>query len=141
MLSAIEREYIIELMENGQEIPEDFKNKIFPIKNTEYEISYAGKMRKEDIMANEDGSFPVPLQIEKTYNESPDGSEWKNLLVFGDNLQFLKTIYKNDDPVIKNKVKGNVKLVYIDPPFATTYDFNSSEGAKAYTDKKKAQSL
>ena len=137
-LNELERKYVIDLLENGNDIPEDFKNKIFPIQKQEYELSYAGKMRREDILANEDGSFPVPLEVEKIFgNENGKYGEWKNLLVFGDNLQFLKTIYKNDDTLIKDKVKGKIKLVYIDPPFATTEDFKSSEGAKAYSDKKK----
>ena len=59
------------------------------------------------------------------------------MIVFGDNLQFLKTIYENKDPLIKDKVKGKVKLIYIDPPFATADDFQNKEGAKAYNDKKK----
>ena len=52
-------------------------------------------------------------------------------------MQFLKTVYKNEDPLIHNKIKGKVKLIYIDPPFATSDDFEGKEGAKAYTDKKK----
>ena len=40
-------------------------------------------------------------------------------------------------PINIDKVKGKVKLIYIDPPFATADDFQNKEGAKAYTDKKK----
>ena len=50
--------------------------------------------------------FPVPLQIEKVFNgEDYPASEndWRNLVVFGDNLQFLKTVYENRDSLIKNK--------------------------------------
>jgi len=140
MLSKDEKNYIIELLREGKELPEDFKYKLFPTKQKEYELSYAGKMRKEDILANEDGVFPVPLQVEKVFNgneyEAFD-DDWKNMIVFGDNLQFLKTIYENKDPLIKDKVKGKVKLIYIDPPFATTDEFQNKEGAKAYNDKKK----
>lgn len=140
MLSKAEKDYLIDLIDKGETIPEDFKYKLFPTEHKEYELAYAGKMRKEDLLADEDGSFPVPMQIEKVFNgkEHPafdDG--WKNMIVFGDNLQFLKTIYKNEDPIIKDKVKGKVKLIYIDPPFATSDEFQSKEGAKAYTDKKK----
>lgn len=39
------------------------------------------------------------------------------------------------DPLIKDKVKGKVKLVYIDPPFATKSDFQASDGADSYSDK------
>ena len=140
MLSKLEKDYLIDLLEKGQNIPEDFKYKLFPVEHKEYELAYAGKMRKEDLLADDDGSFPVPLQIEKVFNgeEHPTFNDgWKNLMVFGDNLQFLKTIYKNEDLIIKDKIKGKVKLVYIDPPFATSDDFQSKEGAKAYTDKKK----
>lgn len=139
MLSKAEKDYLIELIEQGKDIPNDFKHKLFPIEQKEYELVYAGKMRKEDLLANDDGSFPVPLQIEKVFNGDAHPAfedEWRNMIVFGDNLQFLKTIYKNDDPIIKDKIKGKVKLIYIDPPFATSDDFSTKEGAKAYTDKK-----
>lgn len=139
MLTKAEKDYIIDLLDKGENLPEDFKYKLFPVVHKEYELAYAGKMRKEDLLANDDGSFPVPLQIEKTFNGKEhlsfeDG--WKNMIVFGDNLQFLKTIYKNEDTVIKDRVKGKVKLIYIDPPFATSDEFKNKEGAKAYADKK-----
>ena len=96
-------------------------------------------MRREDILANEDGVFPVPLQIEKTFNgkreQWKDG--WKNIIAFGDNLQFLKTIYENKDPLIKNKVKGKVKLIYIDPPFGTGDEYDGSQGQRGYSAKTK----
>ncbi len=53
----------------------------------------------------------------------------------GDNLQILKTCYRNVDPLIKDKVKGKVKLIYIDPPFAAKSDFKSKDGAASYRDK------
>lgn len=137
MLSKSEKDYLINLISNGESIPADYKQKLFPISQKEYEIVYAGKMRKEDLLANEDGSFPVPIQVEKTFNsENVDENKWRNMIVFGDNLQFLKTIYKNEDPIIKDKVKEKVKLIYIDPPFATSDEFKNSYGAKAYNDKK-----
>lgn len=139
MLSKAEKDYVIDLLEKGESIPEDFKYKLFPVTHKEYELAYAGKMRREDLLADDDGSFPVPLQIERLFNGSDhpaydDG--WHNMIIFGDNLQFLKTVYKNEDPVIKDTVKGKVKLIYIDPPFATSDDFSSKDGAKAYRDKK-----
>ena len=97
-------------------------------------------MRKEDVLAGEDGTFPVPLQIDRLFNQNNvylEYKDWKNMIVFGDNLQFLKTINENKDPLIKDKVKGKVKLIYIDPPFATQEEFQTKEGAKAYSDKKK----
>lgn len=139
-LSEVEKRYLVNLIESGEQIPEDYKYLLFPNLQEEYELTYAGKMRREDILAGEDGTLPVPLQLERVFNgkEHPafeDG--WKNMIVFGDNLQFLKTINENKDPLIKDKVKGKVKLIYIDPPFATQDEFQNKEGAKAYSDKKK----
>jgi len=140
MLTDAEKNFIIDLLEKGENLPEDLKYKLFPTETKEYELAYAGKMSRENLLSNEDGSFPVPLQIEKVFN-GPEHSAfedgWRNMIVFGDNLQFLKTVYENKDPVIAGSVKGKVKLIYIDPPFATTEEFQSREGAKAYSDKKK----
>lgn len=140
MLLENEKKYIIDLINKGEQLPEDLKHRLFPTVNKEYELAYAGKMSRENLLANEDGSFPVPLQIERIFNgsEHPQFEDgWRNMIVFGDNLQFLKTIYEDRDPIISGHVKGKVKLIYIDPPFATTDDFQSREGAQAYSDKKK----
>lgn len=139
MLTDNQKKYLIELIENNQTIPEDFKNILFPTTHEEYELAYAGKMRKEDLLANQDGTFPIPLQIEKIFNGenyATHEDDWRNMIVYGDNLQFLKTIYENKDPIIKDKIKGKVKLIYIDPPFATQREFRSQDEARAYSDKK-----
>ena len=67
--------------------------------------------------------------------ETDSEDNWQNLIVQGDNLQFLKTCFLNQDPMIKDKVKGKVKLVYIDPPFATKGDFGGKGGEDSYADK------
>lgn len=139
-LDEQQKKYIINLINNDEKIPDDYKALLFQNLQEEYEITYAGKMRKEDILAGEDGTLPVPLQLERIFNENEHSefkNGWKNMIVFGDNLQFLKTINENNDPLIKNKIKGKVKLIYIDPPFATQDEFQNKEGAKAYSDKKK----
>jgi len=140
VLTKDQKDDIIKLIQEGVELPEEYKYQLFPTKQKEYELAYAGKMRKEDILACADGVYPVPLQVEKVFNGNEYEAfedDWKNMIVFGDNLQFLKTILKDEDPLIKDKIKGKVKLIYIDPPFATTDEFQNKEGAKAYNDKKK----
>jgi site-specific DNA-methyltransferase (adenine-specific)/adenine-specific DNA-methyltransferase len=139
-LNEYDIQFLIEKLQKGEQIPEDYKYKLFPVKQKEYELVYAGKMRKEDVLANEDGVFPVPLQVEKVFNgeDYPSGSdEWRNMIVFGDNLQFLKTVYENKDPLIKDKVKGKVKLIYIDPPFGTGDEYDANKGQKAYSARAK----
>ncbi len=61
--------------------------------------------------------------------------DWRNLIVQGDNLLFLKACYLNQDPLIKDKVKGKVKLVYIDPPFGTGDEYGDTGGVMSYSAK------
>lgn len=139
-LNEYDIQFLIDKLKKGEPIPDDYKYKIFPTKQKEYELVYAGKMRKEDILANEDGVFPVPLQVEKVFNgvEHPAGDkDWRNMIVFGDNLQFLKTVCENKAPLIKDKVKGKVKLIYIDPPFGTGDEYDGGNGRSAYSAKRK----
>lgn len=138
-LTIHDREFLIECLGKGTPLPDDFKEKLFPTTHKEYELRYAGKMRKEDLLADQDGTFAVPLQVEKIYNgdreKYKDG--WRNMIVFGDNLQFLKTCYANKDELIRNKVKGKVKLIYIDPPFGTGDEYDGNKGQSGYTAKTK----
>ena len=73
--------------------------------------------------------------FEEAQQSEPDNGNWKNLIVQGDNLQFLKTCYLNRNPLVKDKVKGRVKLIYIDPPFATRGEFRGNAGEASYSDK------
>ena len=124
ILSRKERQRIIEILELGEDLPLDYKHILFPPEKKEYELVYAGKEREEDILAN---TMAVPLQPIKTFGKN--GDDWTNKLIFGDNLQVMKSLL--DDP----DVKGRVKLIYIDPPFATKQEFKGSRDQKAYQDK------
>ena len=133
-------EFLIDCLKTGKEIPEIYKYAIFRTKQKEYELTYAGKMRKEDVLADNEEAKPVPLQIEKVFNGNKYplfSKDWNNLLVFGDNLQILKTFYENKDQIIKNKIKGKVKLIYIDPPFGTGDEYDGNKGQSAYSAKRK----
>ena len=68
-------EFLIDCLKNGKEIPEVYKYAIFPTKQKEYELVYAGKMRKEDVLADTEEAKPVPLQTEKFFMA-------KNILFF-----------------------------------------------------------
>ncbi len=131
-------EFIIDCLKQGKDVPAEYKYALFPSVHKEYELNYSGKARKEDVLADNEEAKAVPLQVEKVFSQTdPNSKDWQNLLVFGDNLQFLKTLYENEDPLIKGQVKGKVQLIYIDPPFATQDDFKNNKGAKAYSDKTK----
>ena len=126
---------IVSILKSGKSLPSSYQEVLFPINNKEYTLQYKDKKSKEQILSVGDEPQAVPFQIEKEFNCVD--AEWKNLLICGDNYQALKTIYENRDELIKDKVKGKVKLIYIDPPFATDNDFVSKDGAKAYSDKVK----
>lgn len=98
-------------------------------------LEYAGKRQEGVILASASIlGQSAPLQVVRTFGESGEDG-WRNMIVQGDNLQFLKTVFLNQDPLIKDKVKGKVKLIYIDPPFATKSEFQSQEGVTSYSDK------
>ncbi len=126
---------IVSILKSGKSLPSSYQEVLFPVNNKEYTLQYKDKKSKEQILSVGDEPQAVPFQIEKEFN-CTDG-EWQNLLICGDNYQALKTIYENRDELIQDKVKGKVKLIYIDPPFATDNDFVSKDGAKAYSDKVK----
>jgi len=56
-------------------------------------------------------------------------------LIFGDNLQVLKALMDDPEVYDKNTGRGKVRLIYIDPPFATRQEFRGSQDQKAYQDK------
>ena len=63
-LSDYHRRHIIELLEQGRDLPPDYKHLLFPPERQEYELVYAGKEREEDILAE---TLAVPLQPVKTF--------------------------------------------------------------------------
>lgn len=98
-LTIEEKQFLIERIANDLPLTDDFREKLFPTEQKEYELRYAGKMRREDILADQDGTFAVPLQVERIFNGERElfDDGWRNMIVFGDNLHFLKTCYADKD--------------------------------------------
>lgn len=121
------------VVQNGQEISTEYARVLFPPERREYELTYYGKESKDQVIAQ---TYAAPLQEDRKFiNES--GGEWSNKLIFGDNLQVLKSLVELKK---KGKLKNadgtdGVRLIYIDPPFASKQDFTNNE--KAYSDKMK----
>lgn len=132
-LSDQEIERIVSLLKEGKPLPEDYKTILFDTKK-EYELIYADKEREEDILAD---TMAVPLQPVKTFRNGADDNGWTNMLIFGDNLQALKTLLqmKQEEKLKNADGTPGVRLVYIDPPFATRQEFRGSQDQKAYQDK------
>ncbi len=146
-LSSAEIENIISLLKEGKPLPEEYKTILFDTNlagrptGKEYELVYADKKREVDILSD---TMAVPLQPVKTFRNgltasqaSKNGNDWSNMLIFGDNLQVLKTLLqlKQEEKLKNADGTPGVRLVYIDPPFATKQEFRGSQDQKAYQDK------
>ena len=144
-LPESENEKIINLLKEGKALPEDCRENLiqqleqlkrsllFDTKK-EYELIYADKEREVDILAD---TLAVPLQRIKTFRNGESGNGWTNMLVFGDNLQVLKTLVQMKQEGKLKNADGTpgVRLAYIDPPFTTKQEFRGSQDQKAYQDK------
>lgn len=117
---------------NGNEVSTEFARVLFPPARKEYELTYYGKESEQAVISQ---TFAVPLQENRRFGETTE-SDWLNKIIFGDNLQVLKTLVEmKHRGELKNADGTNgVRLVYIDPPFATKQDF-SNKDSKAYSDK------
>ena len=127
-----QRQEIVRLLEQGEELSPEWARIIFPPEKREYELVYHGKETEGDILAN---TLAVPLQPVRTFGKS--GKDWHNMLIFGDNLQVMKTLLdmKKEGKLCNADGTPGVRLIYIDPPFATRQEFRGSQDQKAYQDK------
>jgi DNA modification methylase len=132
-LTDNQRRHLIELLEQGEDLPLDYKHLLFPPERQEYELVYAGKEREEDILAE---TMAVPLQPVKTFGNVDEG-DWHNMLIFGDNLQAMKTLLQLKDEGKLSNPDGShgVRLVYIDPPFGTGEEYGPGNGEMSYSAK------
>jgi hypothetical protein len=92
LLEEIEEDFkqkVIDTLRRGEPLPSEWARELFPHEKREYELVYYGKEREEDILANTMG---VPLQPVRTFNKN--GVTHQNMLVFGDNLQVMKTLLR-----------------------------------------------
>ncbi|MDI9519763.1 MAG: site-specific DNA-methyltransferase [Bacillota bacterium] len=90
------------------------------IKNIPVHLSYEGKTDEVEILKL---PYSPSIKIRESKKNDKD-----NRLYQGDNLDVLLELL--NDP----KVKGEVKLVYIDPPFASKSTFKSRSNRHAYHD-------
>ena len=81
-------------------------------------LSYEGKEAAESVLNYAGKPFEVQFPINGT---------GKNLFFFGDNIDALAYL-------LKNGYKNKIKLIYIDPPFATTSNFVNRRQEHAYSD-------
>jgi site-specific DNA-methyltransferase (adenine-specific)/adenine-specific DNA-methyltransferase len=119
---------------NGEEISTEYARILFPPVRKEYELTYFGKESEQAIISQ---TFAAPIQENRVFGEATE-SGWLNKIIFGDNLQIIKTLVEMKKRGELKNADGTdgIRLVYIDPPFATKQDF-SNKDSKAYSDKLK----
>ncbi len=86
-------------------------------------LSYEDKLPERDILATKPART---LMLWHGHGEG-DGKD-ENRLYYGDNLPILAALFRD------SSIKGKVRLVYIDPPFATKSVFRSRSLTDAYCD-------
>jgi adenine-specific DNA-methyltransferase len=84
-------------------------------------LSYEGKASELEIL----NTPPAKLMRDTSVGESDDAP---NRLYFGENLAVLAAL------ALDPSVRGQVRLVYIDPPYATKSIFQSRQQTDAYSD-------
>lgn len=138
-LSEQEKREIVKLIEAGEVLPDKWRSRLFSLKTgiteigKEYRLVYEGKVRREEVLAQ---TPAAPWQLVRRFCEKDphaDG-QWRNLLVWGDNLLALRELLADQQGPNRFGTRGKIKLVYIDPPFATRQDFMKDK-EKAYRDK------
>lgn len=127
-----QRAEVIRLLQQDEDLSPEWARILFPPEKREYELVYYGKEREEDIIAD---TLAVPMQPVRTFGAN--GIDWHNRLIFGDNLQVMKSLLelKKAGKLCNADGTPGVRLVYIDPPFATKQEFRGTEDQKAYQDK------
>lgn len=131
-LTPEQRAEIIRILSSGEDLSPEWARIMFPPEKREYELVYYGKDREEDILAN---TLAVPLQSVRTFGRN-GAEEWHNMLIFGDNLQVMKTLLEMKKKGELRNADGTlgVRLAYIDPPFASNKEIKGSQDQKAYQD-------
>ena len=138
-ISDKDRKIIIKFLSEGKEIPPSYQAKLFSSEDIDYieatkdyKLVYKGKTPETRVIAE---THAAPLQEIRSFNaDNAFNDAWSNLLIFGDNLYALKTIYEDQQGANKLGTRDKIKLIYIDPPFATKQDF-MKDREKAYRDK------
>jgi adenine-specific DNA-methyltransferase len=91
--------------------------------NIGVQLSYEGKLSERDVL-----NTPTAHLTNLWNNLESGNKENKNRLYYGDNLPILAALLEDES------VRGKVKLIYIDPPYATNSVFQSRSQNAAYTD-------
>jgi adenine-specific DNA-methyltransferase len=86
-------------------------------------LSYEGKQSQSEILESKEATIKLLWQGNRIYSNRVD-----NRLYYGDNLPIMAHLLQDSE------IRGNVRLIYIDPPFSTKSVFQSRSQVDAYQD-------
>jgi len=130
-----QREALVELTEHIDTLPTRLRAVV-----QEMTVSSQGEARLTYAAKNSTGLIlstpPAPLQEWSRFGGETDPGEWRNMLVFGDNLGVLAELLRMKQRGELKNADGTdgVRVCYIDPPFATGREMEKAE-IVAYRDK------
>ena len=93
------------------------------------------ELNKNPIINNNDfNNDLLKIKLSRSHEHEKNSIDWKNMLIWGENISILRSLI----PKFSNKIK----LIYIDPPYATGTNFESKTfiGESKTFEKKKAYS-
>ncbi len=127
------RRHIAEIPGQGADLPAEQENPLSTPERREYELVYAGKQREEDILTQ---TVAAALQPVKTFFTRGRNVDWCNMLILGDNLQAMQSLlrWKETGRLANADHSPGVRLIYIDPPFATRQEYRNTQEERAYRD-------
>lgn len=132
-LTTAQRKELFALLEAGVTLPAEWRQLLFPLSKKECELVYDGKTPETTILSD---TLALPLQPIRAFGRGENES-WHNRLILGNNLQVLRTLVdeKRAGKLLCADGTPGVRLVYIDPPFATEQEFSGNQHVVAYRDK------
>lgn len=141
-LTNAEKAELKKIIDAGGQLPDVWMSRLFPggvatqatqdAIGKEYRLVYEGKLTREEVLAQ---TPAAPWQLVRSFcDERPFEDGWQNLLVWGDNLLAMRELLADQRGPNRFGTRDKIKLVYIDPPFATRQDFMKDK-EKAYQDK------
>tara|TARA_Y100001968_G_scaffold277534_1_gene272417 strand:+ start:479 stop:2731 length:2253 start_codon:yes stop_codon:yes gene_type:complete len=148
-LSDNEKRNIINLIQEGNTLPEKYKFLLFD-ESKQIDLQWNGKSNE---VLNVVLPFQIIEQIDEPRKENTDyeqsllnlrsaetNSEWNNKLIWGDNKYILSSL-KNGPMREEIENQGGIKLIYIDPPFNVGADFSMNLEIGDFTYEKQANVL
>jgi adenine-specific DNA-methyltransferase len=123
-LSDAELKDIVNLLKNGETLPDDYRFRLFNICHKS-ELIWPGKNNnicKAELPFQAIEHIDTP-KLNQLHNISQSRSTWANKLIWGENKLILSSLQSG---ILRREIEamGGIKLIYIDPPFDVGADFS-----------------